>query len=468
MLEKIKKYTASGVYPFHMPGHKRMTHPDYPFSVDMTEIDGFDNLHHPEGCIRDIEKKAAVLYHTKRAFLLINGATGGIFAAMKAMTKRGDTVIIARNCHTSVHRAVELLGMHPVYYIPDPPMGERSYDVYGGVNPFVLEIMLRNTPDVKLVVITSPTYEGICSEIERIAPICHQNGAKLLVDEAHGAHFPFHDSFPINAITQGADCAVVSLHKTMPALTQTALLLSNDETNESRLQEALAFFQTSSPSYVLMSSIGFALDYAANHPSAFEKYIERLSKFEKSARNWRHLKLLFHADEEIGNIADYDRGKLVVSTFNTNITGIDLANILRKNYKIEIEMAAAHYIIAMTSVCDTDEGFQRLSEALSAIDNALSASKVEKETALLFDVSNRACDPCECDGKNAYRLPWKNAVNHITHEDVYAYPPGIPILIKGEIISEDVMRLIDTLSAKQVNILSGRGSLPESLLVSDL
>ena len=292
MIDKIKSYTASGVYPFHMPGHKRTAHPDLPFSLDMTEIDGFDNLHHPQGCIQKIEKKAAALYRAKRAFLLVNGATAGIFAAMKAMTKRGDTVIIARNCHTSVHRAVELLGLHPVYYIPDAPMGEIEYDVYGGVHPFVLDMMLQNTPDVKLVVITSPTYEGICSDIEWIAPICHRNGAKLLVDEAHGAHFPSHDAFPKNAIAQGADCSVVSLHKTLPALTQTALLLSNDETKESELQEALASFQTSSPSYVLMSSIDYALDFASGHPIVFDDYLKRIERFENAARLWKHLELI--------------------------------------------------------------------------------------------------------------------------------------------------------------------------------
>ena len=468
MIDKIKAYTSSGAYPFHMPGHKRTAHPELPFSFDMTEIDGFDNLHHPQGCIREIEKKAAALYRAKRAFLLVNGATAGIFAAMKAMTKRGDTVIIARNCHTSVHRAVELLGLHPVYYIPDPPMGEKEYDVYGGVNPFVLDMMLQNTPGVKLVVITSPTYEGICSDLEWIAPICHRNGAKLLVDEAHGAHFPFHDSFPKNAIAQGADCSVVSLHKTMPALTQTALLLSNDETKENELQEALAFFQTSSPSYVLMSSIDYALDFAAGHPSAFDEYLKRIDRFEKAARQWKHLELLFHGEEEIGNIADYDRGKLVVSTVYTDITGTELANILRKNYKTEIEMAAANYLIAMTSVCDTDEGFRRLSEALTAIDSTLSDVQDTEESTLLFDVPKRALDPCDCAEREAYSIPWKDAAGHITHEDVYAYPPGIPVLVKGEIISEEAVNLIDKLIQRQINILSSRNSLPESLLVSDL
>lgn len=343
------------------------------------------------------------------------------------------------------------------------------YDVYGGVNPFVLDMTLQNTPNVKLVVITSPTYEGICSDLEWIAPICHHHGAKLLVDEAHGAHFPFHDNFPKNAIAQGADCSVVSLHKTMPALTQTALLLTNDEMRESELQEALAFFQTSSPSYVLMSSIDYALDFASGHPTAFDDYLKRIERFENAARLWKHLELLFHGEEEIGNIADYDRGKLVVSTVNTGITGTDLANILRKNYKIEVEMAAANYLIAMTSVCDTDEGFQRLSEVLSAIDRTLSDTQQErKESTLLFDLPKRALDPCDCAESEAYRIPWKDAVGHITHEDVYAYPPGIPVLVKGEIISEEAVDLIDKLIQRQINILSSRNSLPDSLLVSDL
>lgn len=468
MLDKIIKYTASGAYPFHMPGHKRQPHPDLPFSIDMTEIDGFDNLHHPQGCIRDIETEAAKIYHAKRAFLLVNGATCGIFAAMKAMTNRGDTVLIARNCHTSVHRAVELLGLHPIYYLPEPPTGERKYDVYGSVNPFSLDMILQKTPAVKLVVITSPTYEGICSDIDLIAQICHRNGTRLLVDEAHGAHFPFHEGFPATAMEQGADCAVVSLHKTLPALTQTALLLCGDENTEDKLQSALSFFQTSSPSYVLMSSIRYALDYAEKNTLAFADYIERLRTFEQDAKQWKHLALLFHSEDETGNLADYDRGKLVIATVHTTISGVELANILRKNYNLEVEMAAANYIIAMTSVCDTDEGFRRLSVALSAIDDSLSDKIGLSDSTLLSELPERALDPCDCDQKKVYKRSLHEAVDHISCEDVYAYPPGIPVLVKGEIVSEKILALIERLYEKQVNILSGEGSLPEYLLVSDL
>ena len=185
MLNKLLEYSRSEAYPFHMPGHKRNLPGDiFPFDIDITEIDGFDNLHHPEGCIREIEDRAAKLYHAERAFLLVNGATCGILSAMRAMTRRGDKVMIARNCHTSVYHAVGLLGLEPVYYLPEPPSGERKHRCFGSVNPILIEKLIRANTDAKLLVITSPTYEGFCSDVPSIAALCRSYGVRLLVDAA--------------------------------------------------------------------------------------------------------------------------------------------------------------------------------------------------------------------------------------------------------------------------------------------
>ena len=469
MLNKLLEYSRSEAYPFHMPGHKRNLPGDiFPFDIDITEIDGFDNLHHPEGCIREIEDRAAKLYHAERAFLLVNGATCGILSAMRAMTRRGDKVMIARNCHTSVYHAVELLGLEPVYYLPEPPSGERKHRCFGSVNPILIEKLIRANTDAKLLVITSPTYEGICSDVPSIAALCRSYGVRLLVDEAHGAHFPFHDAFPRNAVDGGADCAVVSLHKTLPAMTQTALLLTADSGLVQPLQSALAVFQTSSPSYVLMSSIEYALSYAEIHPGAFDKYLSRLSRLEERLSRLKHLSLLFHADKKIASLFACDRSKLVISTCGTNLTGVELANILRKNYSLEIEMAAGDYIIAMTSVCDTDEGFQRLTDALTEIDAQCVPTDKVRDGEWRFSIPPRSLLPCECESAEKRVVPLCEAEGLVSMEDIFAYPPGIPLVVRGEILTGEVLRQAAEMRAKGVNILSSENTYPAGLTVAEL
>ena len=470
MLKKLQDYTAGDAYPFHMPGHKRqLEDTNFPFSIDITEIDNFDNLHHPDGCIREIEDNAEKLYRAKRAFLLVNGATGGILSAVKAMTHRGGKVIVARNCHTSVHHAVELLGLVPVYYLPEQPKGERTYRCFGDVNPEKLERLLERHPDAKLFVLTSPTYEGICSDICAIANICHRHGVRLLVDESHGAHFPFHDLFPENAVSCGADCAVVSLHKTMPAMTQTALLLLNDMAFEQRMQSALAVFQTSSPSYVLMSSIEYALGYAQSHPDAFDAYIKRLHRLEERLTKLKKLSLLFHDEkEQIQNVFAYDYGKLAISAHQANLSGIALANILRKKYNLEIEMAASDYIIAMTSVCDTDEGFERFASALLEIDSECMLVQKDSDMPFFGSLPERRFIPCKCDAIPAKTVPFSKTAGETALEDIFAYPPGNPLIVKGEVLTEEIMHLIGDMTAKGVNVISSGDTFPKGLLVADL
>lgn len=469
LADKLEKYSQSGVYPFHMPGHKRNFKGSFPYEIDITEIDGFDNLHDPEECIRSIEEKAAKLYRSKRAFLLVNGATCGILAAVKALTRRGDSVIVARNCHNSVHHAIELLGLNPEYYIPSPVHGDRMYNMYASVDPGKIDNLLNKNPGTKLVVITSPTYEGIVSNVELIAQICHKHGAKLLVDEAHGAHFPFCSAFPKGAIECGADVSVVSLHKTMPSPTQTALLLTNCSRLEGHLQSALSVFQTSSPSYVLMSGIECCLDFAKNNPQAFNQYLNRLHKFESAVSNMRNLRLLFrNREERIENLVDYDIGKLVISTNGTNLTGIELSNILRNNYRIEVEMSAINYIIAMTSVCDTDEGFNRLSKALLEIDSKCEKSDKNNVITLLTGVPKKRFTPSNIVNQNYKIVPFIETEGKISHEDIFAYPPGIPIVVKGEIISKEIHELVKRLKNSGVNIKSSESNYPENLMIAEL
>ena len=239
LYDKLKNYSKSGIYPFHMPGHKRTDITEegiIPYNIDITEIHDFDNLHSPNGVIYEIQKKAAKLYNAKNAFILINGSTGGILSAIRSMTNQGDKILMARNCHKSVYNAAELFNLNVDYIFPDT---DSRYNILTSVSPYDIEDKLtKHNDEIRLVIITSPTYEGVVSDIKSISEICHKHGAKLLVDEAHGAHFPFSDSLPDEALNCGADAAVLSLHKTLPSLTQTALLITNDSELSEILLEA--------------------------------------------------------------------------------------------------------------------------------------------------------------------------------------------------------------------------------------
>ena len=223
LLEKLTAYGASDYYGFHMPGHKRkldMLGGVTPCQIDITEIDGFDDLHHAEGILREAQERAAETYHADETHFLVNGSTVGILSAILGVTRRGDEILVARNCHKSVYHALEMQGLHPVYVYPgfDPDTQLNTE-----ISADDIRRALETHPYSRVAVIVSPTYDGIVSDVESIAEAVHVHDIPLIVDEAHGAHFGFHPCFPENANQKGADIVIHSLHKTLPSLTQTAL-----------------------------------------------------------------------------------------------------------------------------------------------------------------------------------------------------------------------------------------------------
>lgn len=467
LYDKLKSYKESGIYPFHMPGHKRKDIANdglLPYRIDLTEIDGFDNLHNACGCIREVEKKAENLYCVNRAFLLVNGATGGILASIRAMTNFGDKVIVARNCHKSVYNAIELCGLNPEYILPEY---DKKYGIFTSVSHQNLELLLNKNPDTKLVIITSPTYEGVVSDIKSISDICHRHGVMLFVDEAHGAHFPFSDKFPCESVKCGADAAVVSLHKTLPSLTQTALLLTNDLYLSEKLQENLSVFETSSPSYILMSSIENCLDFILKNRIDFDVYINKLLNFYNRIKSLNNLSVLYNDKDFLKNCFDYDFGKIVISTAVTNISGAELAKILREKYKIETEMSYTDYVIAMTSVCDTDEGFGRLKNALFEIDNSLNKKEINYDDYNFSEVPERSFNSCRKNNYKPEKIILKNAQGRVSLEYIWAYPPGIPLIVPGEVISDKLINQINILISNNIQINSTKNSMPEYIYAAE-
>ena len=467
LYDKLKSYKDSGIYPFHMPGHKRKDITNdglLPYSIDLTEIDGFDNLHNACGFINEIEKKAEKLYCVNRAFLLVNGATGGILSSIRAMTNFGDKIIVARNCHKSVYNAIELCGLNPEYILPEY---DEKYGIFTSVSPQNLELLLNQSPDTKLVIITSPTYEGIVSDIKSISDICHRYGAMLFVDEAHGAHFPFSKKFPSEAVKCGADVAVVSLHKTLPSLTQTALLLTNNSELSERLQENLSVFETSSPSYILMSAIEKCLDFISDNKADFEAYTNRLLDFYNDTKSLKKLLILYNDKSFLENCFDYDFGKILISTARTNISGTELAKTLRVKYKIETEMAYTDYVIAMTSVCDTEEGFSRLKKALFEIDNSLTKKEKTNDEYNFSEIPERSFNSFQKNNYNSEKILLKKAQGRVSLEYIWAYPPGIPLIVPGEVITDKLINQINILIGNNIQINSTKNYMPDYIYAAE-
>lgn len=464
LYDKLKEYSKSGVYPFHMPGHKR--NPELcdgimPYEIDLTEIDGFDNLHNAEGCILGVQSLAEKLYNVKKAFLLVNGATGGILSAVHAMTDRGDKVLVARNSHKSVYNAIELCGLQPEYIVPEI---DESFGISCSVTPYQVETAIKNNPDARLLIITSPTYEGVVSDIKEICRIAHLHNVLVLADEAHGAHFPFSDCFPTEAVQSGADAAVVSLHKTLPSLTQTALLLTSNENLIEPLAENLAIFETSSPSYVFMAAIEKCLEFCENS-KAFADYVKKINSFSEKCRALKNLRVLCCGNDNVQNHSffNFDISKITVSVKGLDINGAELAERLRNEFKIEPEMVCADYVLLISTVCDSDEGFLRLFNALQIIDNECSQKELSLERSV-FSKPVVALKPSDCNGKSGEFMPLSDSIGKISLEYVWAYPPGIPIIAKGEIITQEIVNAIFTQIKGGINVYSTKGKIHERIL----
>ena len=457
LLEQLAAYSGSDFYPFHMPGHKRTPFPfPNPWTVDITEIEGFDNLHRPEGILKELQEETARLFGARQSFLLVNGSTCGLLAAVSACVKRGGKLLLSRNCHKSVYHAVYLRDLTPVYLLPKL----TDFGVMGSLEPEEVERALRAQPDIQAVLAVSPTYDGVVSDIERIAAITHRHGVPLIVDEAHGAHFPFGEEglFPTSALELGADLVVQSLHKTLPAFTQTALLHLNTElVEEAVLKRFLGIYQSSSPSYLLMASMAQCMELLKKEgPRRFVDFGKRLSRFYQSCRRLSHIRL-FDGHTEAHCFA-WDRSKLLISASELGLSGQELYQILLREYHLQMEMASGHYVLALTSLMDREEGFARLAEALFQIERDYGA---ETAGALRHTAPDAAPAPfTPLHSGDIYRIPrlamtparameapgrtvlLKDSAGAVSQEYICLYPPGIPLLAPGEVLDEDLLTVI--------------------------
>ena len=486
LLERLTEYAGSDAYPFHMPGHKRREIPDGipggfpdPYGIDITEIDGFDNLHHAEGILKDAMDEAAAIYGADRSWYLVNGSTCGILSAVFATTENGGKILTARNCHKAVYHAICLNRLEAEYLYPEEITefgingGIRAEDVRKALEKDAMRCagnsgnVRGKITKIQAVLITSPTYEGVVSDIRAIADAAHEYGIPLIVDEAHGAHLEYADqchSFPKSALEYGADIVIQSLHKTLPCFTQTAILhVKGKLVDQDRISRYLSMFQTSSPSYLFMAGMERCIRYMdGDGRNEMVRYEKRLEHFMERMEGLQVLEVL---DREIcgkyRTVAGWDPSKIVVSTMRAeDFHGEELAETLRRKYHLEMEMTAPEYVIAMTSLMDTEEGFERLGTALLEIDGALrhcveseqqkekGESKGKKRCETPEATESKVSHPvrrtliCEAMDADTERTALQDTVGKVSAEFVYLYPPGIPIIAPGEVFTDAIVEKI--------------------------
>jgi len=418
-----------------MPGHKRNMNfiPKNLGQLDMTEIPGMDVLSAPTGVLADLQEKITSFYGANKSFLLVNGSSGGIIAAICATCINGTTLIAPRNAHISVYNGMVISGARPAYILPEI----TNDGLAGGVSSEVFNDM----PIGAVVLVVSPTYEGFVSDIAAIAKKVHQRKGVLIVDEAHGAHFTFDKYFPSTALSLGADIVINSLHKTLPALSQSAVLhVKSSSVDVSRLSFYINAVQTSSPSYILMAACDFMLRKLWSRPSIFEEYISQLIKLRKSlVEVCEDTALSLSGRERVGDSAiyDVDLGKLLF-TANADCDAEEISAIMADKHKIQMEMAKGRHLLAMTSVADTHVGFERLKTAVSAICELLPMRHPEKNTKYtpyLPDLPEVVLTPIEAVRRETEMIPISEAVGRISGEIITEYPPGIALIAPGERIS---------------------------------
>ncbi|MFR8369700.1 MAG: aminotransferase class I/II-fold pyridoxal phosphate-dependent enzyme [Lachnospira sp.] len=471
MLGKLEAYSKENIVPMHMPGAKRnseligryMDDMPAPYDIDITEIDGFDNMHNADGMIKKAFEKTAALYGADESLFLVNGSTAGNMAAICGVTDKGDSIIVARNCHISVYNAIILNELDANYVYPQY---DDEYGYYKGISLREIKDTVEKNKsmgkDIKAVVITSPTYEGNVSDIKNIAAYLHEHNIPLIVDEAHGAHFKFSCEFPQTAVEQGADIVINSVHKTLPSLTQTAVMHINyGYVNVSKVKRYWNIYQSTSPSYILMGSIDRCMSIIEKDGEyLFENYISKLKILRNKLGQLKNIKLI---DSD-------DISKIVIGCDNAK----KLYNILLNEYGIQLEMSSLKYAIAMTSIFDSAEYYDRFYNALCEIDRRYNANNINNSAnnnqnyAERYNIFNNTSSIKKADikvniadfknealmsiakalnegDKNGYDKIMMNdssLYGRISAKMVYVYPPGIPILCPGEIISENVVNII--------------------------
>lgn len=462
ILQGLKDYIAQNNIRFHMPGHKGKDYlsmwSDKVHKMDVTEVPGTDNLHDPKEIILESQKLAAKTFGARRTFFSVNGTTGGIYAAISTVAKPGSKVLVQRNCHRSVYNAIILNNLKAEYIYPSYSQKDM---ITTGINPSDIEESLKKHSDIVAVIITNPSYYGICSNIKEIAKIVHRYKKVLIVDEAHGSHFKFSDNLPMTAIDAGADISIQSTHKTLPAFTQSSMIhVGTDSIDIQRLANMVSMYQTTSPSYLLLSSIDLARAYMENEgKSKLNQIIDYIKETTSYLKGLDGVNVFDSDKVNYEDIYDFDVMKLLIHI--DTLSGANLESVLRSKYNIQLEMSDHFYGLALCSVYDDVEDINQFTKALEDILRNLKKNKIKVSNGnqnYLGKISRYIEPKIEIPLHDAFHrekeiIDIHNSIGSISGGFVIPYPPGIPILCPGEIITSEVIEYIDFLKSNKVHVL---------------
>lgn len=452
IFDAVRSYIDLKPAYFRIPGHRfekgisqkwRDLVGDEIFKFDLTETPLVDDLHSPEGPIKEAQLLAGEVFAADHSYFLVNGTTCGNEAMIVTTAFQGQKVAIPRNAHKSALMGLIISGAEPVYLSPEL---SEEYGVQGGITAESVEKMFGENPDCKGVMVVSPTYYGICSDLRGIAEVCHRNKAVLMVDEAHGAHLYFSDQIPDGALVQGADMCAQSIHKVTGSLTQSSMLhVKSKLVDIDRLEATLHIVQSTSPSYLLMTSLDLArYDLAINGREMIQNAVN-LSNYAREEIN--KIDGIICLDQSMvgkAGIKEIDTTRLIISARKLGVTGFDLKNILFEDYDCDLELSDFINVLAIVTYANTKEDIDRLINALKEFAETKRGGKELKNETFLPALPDRALSPREAFFSKKKIIPWEDARGKIAGEMIAPYPPGIPVIYQGEIVSDEVWSYIES------------------------
>jgi arginine decarboxylase len=468
--EALERFRRMRVVPFDVPGHKRgRGNPELVqlfgaqcVGIDVNSMKPLDNLCHPVSVIREAEELAAQAFGAAHAFLMVGGTTSSVQSMVLTVCKPGDKIILPRNVHRSVINALVLCGATPVYVNPDM---DHRLGIALGMKIEQLEQVIADNPDAVAVLVNNPTYYGICSDLRKIVQLAHAHNMLVLADEAHGTHFYFGDNLPVSAMAAGADMAAVSMHKSGGSLTQSSFLLIGPNVGSGYTRQIINLTQTTSASYLLMASLDIARRNLALRGKEEISKVVGMAEYARQEIN--QIGGYYAYSRELvngGSVYDFDVTKLSVHTLDIGLAGIEVYDILRDEYDIQIEFGDLGNILAYISIGDRRQDIERLVSALSEIRRRFQRDK----TGLMsheYIAPEVLVTPQQAFYAPKRSLPLKEAVGRVCSEFVMCYPPGIPILAPGEQITPDILSYIEYAKEKGCSITGTEDPLVENLNV---
>ncbi|MGV8146003.1 MAG: aminotransferase class I/II-fold pyridoxal phosphate-dependent enzyme [Alkaliphilus sp.] len=469
LIEKLIKISNEGKVSFHTPGHKfgkifnelewEELLSNLPM-FDTTELKKTDNLHHPTGIIKEAQERASEVFNSEETFFLVNGSTSGIYAMIMATVEPGDKIILGRDCHQSVLNALILGDVEPIYIHPEIDM---QSGITLGISVNQVETLLKKHQEVKAILITYPTYYGIASDIKKITEIAHKYDKIMLVDGAHGAHLGLSEKLPITALKCGADVVVESTHKTLPSFTQSSMLhIKGKRVNLEKLKFMLRIHQSSSPSYLLMASLDLAtFIYKEKGHSLMKNLLDNIREFKKSMKNLEGISILDKRITETHTVEALDETKIYFGL--RNVLGFKLEKILRDDYNIQMEMSNEYGVLGIASIANTKEDFSKLGKAVEEILRTYKEiqkpeDKLQKHTINHNSVADTEATKYIYSPRKAYYMKKKaisleRSIGLICGENIIPYPPGIPLIVAGELIREETIKHLQQMRREKTKVL---------------